>query len=291
MTAWHVARAEASLREAGARLVEVQPIGVQAHVMGTARMGLEPATSVVDGWCMAHDVPNLGIIDGSVFVTAGGVNPTCTISALALRTADHLVERRHDLPVPEPPAMTAHVPIDLDARAHRLEVLGTTPSQTPHAEIPAPVPPLSDQHRAVLSRVSDRWIPAGSQMPSGGEVGVAWAHADWVLCARPDLAEPLQRALDATDAALSAQPTPNGARHRDGRDDDGDGDALERVLRDLEAGDPAAHQALVVLVFAAYYHDADVRRRIGYPGQVPRPVSVDGFPEYVAEGLLDHLLG
>ena len=55
-----------------------------SHHLGTARMGDDPATSVVDRWCMTHDVPNLGIVDGSVFVTAGAVNPTSTIGALAL---------------------------------------------------------------------------------------------------------------------------------------------------------------------------------------------------------------
>ncbi len=60
------------------------------HLLGTARMGDDPSTSVVDRWGRAHDVPNLFIIDGSIFVTAGAVNPTSTIQALALRTADHI---------------------------------------------------------------------------------------------------------------------------------------------------------------------------------------------------------
>jgi choline dehydrogenase-like flavoprotein len=54
------------------------------HLMGTARMGTDPATSVVNEWGRAHDVKNLFIIDGSIFVTAAGVNPTNTIQALAL---------------------------------------------------------------------------------------------------------------------------------------------------------------------------------------------------------------
>jgi choline dehydrogenase-like flavoprotein len=60
------------------------------HLLGTARMGDDPSASVVDRWGRAHDVPNLFIIDGSIFVTAGGVNPTSTIQALALRTADYI---------------------------------------------------------------------------------------------------------------------------------------------------------------------------------------------------------
>ena len=69
--------------------------------MGTARMGDDLATSVVDRWNFAHDVPNLGVIDGSVFVTAGGVNPTATIAALALRAAEQLLERRASIPRPD----------------------------------------------------------------------------------------------------------------------------------------------------------------------------------------------
>jgi len=58
--------------------------------MGTCRMGDKPYGSVVDSWGRCHDMPNLFIVDGSVFVTGGGVNPTPTIQALALRTADYI---------------------------------------------------------------------------------------------------------------------------------------------------------------------------------------------------------
>lgn len=54
------------------------------HQMGTCRMGDDPATSVVNGWGRSHDVKNLFIVDGSIFPTAGAVNPTSTIQALAL---------------------------------------------------------------------------------------------------------------------------------------------------------------------------------------------------------------
>ena len=54
-------------------------------------MGINPATSVVDKWGLAHDVPNLAIVDGSTMPTSGAVNPTATITAMALRTAEHLV--------------------------------------------------------------------------------------------------------------------------------------------------------------------------------------------------------
>jgi len=60
------------------------------HLLGTARMGDNPDTSVVDRWGRAHDLPNLFVIDGSIFVTGAAVNPTSTIQALALRTADYI---------------------------------------------------------------------------------------------------------------------------------------------------------------------------------------------------------
>jgi choline dehydrogenase-like flavoprotein len=62
-----------------------------AHFHGTCRMGDDPKRSVVDRWCRSHEVPNLWIVDGSVFPTAAGYNPTLTILANAYRVADHFV--------------------------------------------------------------------------------------------------------------------------------------------------------------------------------------------------------
>lgn len=59
-----------------------------SHIMGTCIMGADPADSVVDGDCRSHDHPNLFIAGSSVFASAACVNPTLTIAALALRTAD-----------------------------------------------------------------------------------------------------------------------------------------------------------------------------------------------------------
>ncbi|MEB2346454.1 MAG: GMC family oxidoreductase [Deltaproteobacteria bacterium] len=86
------ARASEVLRAAGARRTFVEaPLGVAGwHLMGTARMGTDPERSVVNEWGRAHDVRNLFVIDGSIFVTAGAVNPTCTIQGLALHVADRI---------------------------------------------------------------------------------------------------------------------------------------------------------------------------------------------------------
>lgn len=63
------------------------------HLMGTTRMGSDPARSVVDPFGRAHDVMNLSVADSSVFVTSGAVNPTSTLQAIALRVADGVKQR------------------------------------------------------------------------------------------------------------------------------------------------------------------------------------------------------
>ena len=85
-----IARASEALEAAGARKVLVNPLLRPGgwHLMGTARMGTDSSGSVVDGSGRSHDVKNLFVIDGSVFVTGGAVNPTSTIQALALKIAD-----------------------------------------------------------------------------------------------------------------------------------------------------------------------------------------------------------
>ncbi len=61
-----------------------------SHQCGTAKMGLDPARSVVNPMCRAHDLENLYIVDASVLPTSAAVNPSLTIAALALRTGGHL---------------------------------------------------------------------------------------------------------------------------------------------------------------------------------------------------------
>jgi choline dehydrogenase-like flavoprotein len=94
-----VARTSDMLRAAGALEVQDQtPLTVGGwHLMGTARMGTDPTKSVVNEWGRSHDVKNLFIVDGSLFVTAGAVNPTSTIQALALYVADAMKSRLANL--------------------------------------------------------------------------------------------------------------------------------------------------------------------------------------------------
>ncbi len=69
------------------------------HIMGTAVMGNDPKTSVVDKHCRFHDVPNLFAVDGSVFPTSSGVNITATICANAKRVVTYISENHSKLEV------------------------------------------------------------------------------------------------------------------------------------------------------------------------------------------------
>ena len=60
--------------------------------MGTYRMGSDPKTSVVDSFQRSHDYPNLYLVGSGTFPTVGTANPTITLSALALRTADSIAK-------------------------------------------------------------------------------------------------------------------------------------------------------------------------------------------------------
>jgi choline dehydrogenase-like flavoprotein len=64
--------------------------GPTFHHMGTTRMGADPDESVVNSDCRTHDLRNCWIAGSAVFPTSGAMNPTLTIAALALRTAEHL---------------------------------------------------------------------------------------------------------------------------------------------------------------------------------------------------------
>ena len=61
-----------------------------SHLLGTCRMGRSPESSVVDADGRSWELPNLWVCDGSLFPTSGGVNPSLTIQALALRMADRI---------------------------------------------------------------------------------------------------------------------------------------------------------------------------------------------------------
>jgi choline dehydrogenase-like flavoprotein len=90
-----IARASEILATAGAKNISCSRtmLNSPGHLLGTARMGLDPDRSVVNAWGRCHDVKNLFIVDGSIWATSGGVNPTSTIQALALYIADCIKKR------------------------------------------------------------------------------------------------------------------------------------------------------------------------------------------------------
>jgi choline dehydrogenase-like flavoprotein len=187
LIAWHLDRARESLEAAGAWRTEVIHYPANGHLMGTARMGSDPATSVVDSDCRAHDIPNLIIPDGSVFVTAGSANPTTTIAAVALRAAERLLADRSDLPRPSHRssfAVAASAPALAPAPSPRASRPPSDPTETPN-----------DSERTRLRNLADAWIPAGEGMPAASAVGAADEQLDRVLRARPDLTRPLREAL------------------------------------------------------------------------------------------------
>ena len=62
------------------------------HLMGTAKMGDNPKNSVTNRYGRLHDIKNIYVVDGSLFVTSGAVNPTPTIQALALYVAQNIIK-------------------------------------------------------------------------------------------------------------------------------------------------------------------------------------------------------
>ena len=87
-----VAKLKAKLRQAGYPIVLSRAFDrrTPSHQCGTARMGRDAATSVVDTFCRAHDHANLFITDASVLPTSAAVNPALTVAALAIRAAHHI---------------------------------------------------------------------------------------------------------------------------------------------------------------------------------------------------------
>jgi choline dehydrogenase-like flavoprotein len=83
------------LEAAGARDIETfndeLPPGLCIHEMGTARMGRDPRTSVLNGWNQCHDVPNLFVTDGACMTSSGNQNPSITYMALTARACDYAV--------------------------------------------------------------------------------------------------------------------------------------------------------------------------------------------------------
>lgn len=124
---------------------------------------------------------------------------------------------------------------------------------------------LTSAEMATLAVIADHLIPAAHGMPSARDV-LTEDRVRFVLNARPDLAEPIRRALAA------------------------DGDDPAARLAALAGDDPAALGALQLAIVGGYYTDKGVRERIGYPGQEAITIRSWEVPAYVDEGLIDAVL-
>ena len=92
---WVMQRAFEIFDDLGAEnMVPTDVGGTSAYLVhGTCRAGNDPEKSVLNGFCQAHEVPNLFVVDGSFMPTSGGAAPTLTILANSFRTADHIAAR------------------------------------------------------------------------------------------------------------------------------------------------------------------------------------------------------
>jgi len=130
---------------------------------------------------------------------------------------------------------------------------------------------LSAAELDTLRAIASHLIPAAHGMPAAGEV-LTDDRLRFVMTARPDLVEPVRRALAATlgEATLRA-------------------DVATRLAA-LADDDAAALGALQLAIVGGYYTDRAVRERIGYPGQEAITIRSWEVPAYVDEGLIDAVL-
>jgi choline dehydrogenase-like flavoprotein len=97
MCADMVATAREMFEEAGIEVLSsnetILTEGWSIHELGTARMGSDPKTSVLNSFQQSHDVKNVFVVDGSSHVSASCQNPTWTIMALAWRSCEYLADQ------------------------------------------------------------------------------------------------------------------------------------------------------------------------------------------------------
>jgi choline dehydrogenase-like flavoprotein len=93
-------------------MTAVHPIDTFSHAVGTVRAGVDPSRSALDEYCAFRGVENLWVVDGSFMPRSGGVNPSLTIAANALRIGSHLAATRKSRSRPATTARTsAPVPV------------------------------------------------------------------------------------------------------------------------------------------------------------------------------------
>jgi len=132
---------------------------------------------------------------------------------------------------------------------------------------PGPSHELDGELRDRLARLADGLIPEAGGMPAASSVDIAGTQLDSVIASRPDLVPGILRALGVA------------------------GDVLDpiRWSEALRVDDPSAYDALVTTIVAGYYMHPEIRRLLGYPGQVPQEINVGRLPDYAEEGLLERV--
>lgn len=127
---------------------------------------------------------------------------------------------------------------------------------------------VSDELRKRLVALADELIPAAEGMPAASTVDIAGKQLDRVVTARPDVVEPLVRGLTAA----------------------GEVDDAIAWMGKLASEDPEAHDAIAAAIVGGYYMHPEIMACLRYPGQTGREISIGVLPEYVTEGLLEHVV-
>ena len=124
---------------------------------------------------------------------------------------------------------------------------------------------FNSDERSLLATLADVLIPAGDGFPAASGAGIERDGLDQLLGYRPDLAPGLKKLLAAAD-----------------------GQRAGVFVVALKASDPAGFGLLAELVSGAYFLNPDVRARLNYHGQGPRPIDLR--PDYLDDGLLQSVL-
>ncbi len=126
---------------------------------------------------------------------------------------------------------------------------------------------LSEPERLLFKSLADFLIPASGKMPAASAVGVHEALLDQVLVARPDLLDDLKRGLAACRTG-----------------------APSVTLNALMKADDAAFQAIGLAASGGYYMAAEVREKLGYPGQGEVPYDPHETPAYLTNGMIERVV-
>lgn len=128
------------------------------------------------------------------------------------------------------------------------------------------MPPISPELRTVFEGLADVLIAEGHGKPPASAIGIGRELLDRTLGTLPSFSRPL---LGILEEAIDEDP--------------------ESFARLLHSSRPTDFRVLATVTVGAYYLSPEVRRLIGYPGQVPAPLSIAGTPDYLTDGMLERV--